>query len=77
VKLQNQKHEGLFPTSSDHNRVRSYGKQPLPIVPEQDRGTLPPNYGKFSPTSPKKVSSPDYEPRFDPAYNPFVKDDTL
>jgi hypothetical protein len=27
-KLQNQKHEGLFPNSSDRNKIRSFGKQP-------------------------------------------------
>lgn len=31
IKMQNQKHEGLFPSSSDHNRVRSFGKQAQPI----------------------------------------------
>ena len=35
MKMQNQKHEGLFPNNSDHNKVRSYGKQNIaePIVP--------------------------------------------
>lgn len=70
-KLQNQKHEGLFPNSSDHQRVRSYGKQ---AVPEQDKHVSPRSpQGNFNPVSPKKHQNPSYP--FDPSYNPFVKDD--
>jgi hypothetical protein len=39
MKMQNQKHEGLFPNSSDHNKIRSYGKQVSQEanIPERDR----------------------------------------
>jgi hypothetical protein len=69
-KLQNQKHEGLFPTSSD--RVRSQGRQQQQ-APEQDHHQSPKiNRQDNFPVSPKKN---EYKPNFDPSYNPFVPDD--
>jgi hypothetical protein len=79
MKMQNQKHEGLFPNSSDHNKVRSYGKQQIvaePIVPERDRGE-----GKNNPYP--NVSLPVNGPasprgrQQEPISNPFVRDDEL
>ena len=72
-KLQNQKHEGLFPSSSDHNRVRSYGKQ---NVPEQDRNVSPKPYQPM-PASPRRRHPTETPQHFDPSFNPFVKDDAL
>lgn len=59
MKLQNQKHEGLFPNSSDHNRVRSFGKNVAQVLPEKDKGN--PNFnGLPDQGSPKKAKSPEY-----------------
>ena len=72
-KLQNQKHQGLFPNSSDHNKVRSLGKQQN--IPVQDKKISPMNErNPQMPLSPKR-----HEPKakFDPTYNPFVPDDEI
>ena len=58
MKLQNQKHEGLFPNSSDHNRVRSFGKNIVQQIAEKDRGNV--NFNAFPEQgSPKKAKSPE------------------
>lgn len=73
IKMQNQKHEGLFPSSSDHNRVRSFGKQPQP-VPENDN--YEPKYAQQAPPV-KKALSPVADKNFNPDFNPFVRADEL
>lgn len=72
-KLQNQKHEGLFPSSSDSNRVRSSGKQQYPqYIPEKDRAE--PRLSPYPVNPPfKKALSPEVEP----AFNPFVRGEEL
>jgi len=56
MKLQNQKHEGLFRNSNDHNPVRSLGKNVAQVLPEKDKGVN--NYPEPVPVSPKKAKSP-------------------
>ena len=69
-KMQNQKHEGLFPNSNDRNGVRSIGKEALS---EQDKH-LSPNTKKHE-TIPISPPRNEYRPKFDPTYNPFVPND--
>lgn len=71
-KMQNQKHEGLFPNSSDHNRVRSYGKQ-ADLIPEKDKADQKVSPYGVNPL--KKAASPDIDKGFNPDYNPFVRAD--
>jgi len=75
-KLQNQKHEGLFPNSSDYNKVRSLGKQNH--IPEQDRVLSPKkDNAQNIPLSPRKNERSDDRGRYDPSYNPFVPDEAV
>jgi hypothetical protein len=64
IKMQNQKHEGLFP--SEQQRVRSYGKQP-PIITEQE------HHQPF--VSPPPLINKPKSPEPNPNFNPFVRAD--
>lgn len=73
-KMQNQKHEGLFPNSSDHNRVRSFGKQlQAELIPEKDKADQKVSPYGVNPL--KKAASPEIDKGYNPNYNPFVRAD--